>query len=118
MDDDNAYPPPPGDLSSEAVELWQATMEEYRDDGLCLDGRELAMLTVACEHLTLAARLKAELAAADLMVEGSKGQMRGNPLIADLNATRRTVAAVLHMLRPVDRSAQGRRAAAVRHGRR
>src|SRR4051812_39782312 len=89
-------PPPPQGLSEEATALWQGLHADLADRDLEPDAAELAVLTEACRHLTLASRLEAELAAVEtVLVPGSRGNVRVTPLVSEIDKVRRTVATLL-----------------------
>ncbi len=54
---------------------------ELREDNLALDAKERALLIEAARHLDVAARIEAALSDSDLIVIGSTGQTRPNPLL-------------------------------------
>ncbi len=112
----DATPAAPSGLSDEAVTLWRRWHSELADDDLIPDGREAAILTEACRHLTIATRLEAALAELDsLVVPGSRGNQRVTPLVGEIDKVRRTVASLLGSIKaPVDRSEVGRTNVATR----
>jgi hypothetical protein len=55
--------------------LWRAVRESWD-----LDPVETATLTLACHKLDLVERIRVALDAADIVVEGSRGQQRVHPL--------------------------------------
>lgn len=101
-----APPTPPAGLSDDAVALWAGFYEDLADDGLQPDAREVAVLAEACRHLTLASRLEARLADLDdVVVPGSRGNLRVTPLVGEIDKVRRTVSTLLRSIRHVDLSA-------------
>jgi hypothetical protein len=82
-------------------------------DDLVLDPKESRILLEAARTVDLAERLAAELAASDLVVTGSTGQPRANPLIDSVDKARRTIAVLLAQVARPDAT----RAAAANGGR-
>ncbi len=78
-----APPGPPAGLDKAGQQLWQDIRGEWD-----LRPDEDRLLAAACVTLDEIKRLEQALAVADLVVEGSKGQARPNPLIAEVRAHR------------------------------
>jgi phage terminase small subunit len=89
----DAPPPPPRGLDSKGLALWRAVVAEndLRPD-------ELTVLGAACRTADELVRLEAELSGAELLVEGSAGQLRAHPLIAEVRAHRKLLGSLLRQL--------------------
>lgn len=74
---------PPADLGAAGRRLWLDVLAVYG-----LTKPATAVLHEACRTRDVVDRLTAELAAADLVVEGSKGQPAANPLLAEVRMQR------------------------------
>jgi hypothetical protein len=83
-------------------------------DDLEPDPVERVLLLEAARHLDLCARLEDALTEADVVVVGSQGQPRPNPLLDSLDKTRRTVAQLLARVTRGDRTEAARSAAKAR----
>ena len=110
-------PTPPG-LDIAGARLWKAIRSEWR-----LRPDEEVLLLGACHTADELERLEAALADAPLMVEGSQGQLRANPLIAEARQHRLALRQLLGALGiaeaesdPATRSDAGRRLARQRWG--
>ena len=115
-------PTPPIALGDDGLRLWNGVRAQYefRPD-------ELELLLAACRTLDEVARLEEALATADVLVTGSRGQVRSNPLVSEVRAHRLALRALLSTLGipdleegadPMARSDAGRQLAAQRWGRR
>lgn len=76
-------PKTPHGLAASGRRLWRAVVAEYD-----LRADELLLLDKACRSADDVARLEAALADAPLLTEGSAGQTRANPLLAELRGMR------------------------------
>ena len=88
-----ARPRTPPDLAQPGRSLWRAVVDTYE-----LRRDELLLLTEACRTADEAARLDEEARTAPLLVAGSAGQQRSNPLLAEARQTRALLAALLKQL--------------------
>ncbi len=86
---------------------------ELAEDGLELDVKERTLLLEAARHLDMAARIESALAESTLVVIGSTGQPRPNPLLDSLDKMRRTVAQLLTRV-AVNRESQAQTATRAR----
>ncbi|RYF61526.1 MAG: hypothetical protein EOO27_01705 [Comamonadaceae bacterium] len=85
----------PAGLSAEARALWNSTNDEYSFE----TAADFTLLRQLCETLDRLRQIQAELKTGGLMVEGSTGQMRLNPLLQAEEAARRTILAHVRALR-------------------
>ena len=83
----------PAGLQSAGRRLWRAVVDEFE-----LEAVELVLLEKACRTADDCARLDEAVAAAPLTVEGSMGQVREHPLLAQSRQTRALLAALLKQL--------------------
>lgn len=90
-------PRAPAGLDRRGKALWRSVVDVYE-----LRADELATLEEAARTLDTCARLDAELATANLMIPGSTGQMRPNPLLAELRGHRQVLAQLLRLLNLAD----------------
>lgn len=97
-----APPKAPADLEATGRELWRAIVAEYE-----LRADELRLLTEACRTTDELERLRHALAASDPVVEGSKGQVRPHPLIAEIRAHRLALRGLLASIGIEDADAEG-----------
>ncbi len=105
-----APPGPPSDLGTAGQELWGAVWAEWD-----LRSDEDRLLLAACRTVDELGRMEATLADADLVVEGSKGQVRPHPLIAEVRQHRLALRQLLRSLGIEDaEGAEGSDAAAAR----
>lgn len=90
MTTENPPRPAPRGLRTAGRRLWRraAAVYELRED-------EAEALAGACRTLDELVRLEAELAAAEVVVAGSKGQPVPNPLFAAVREHRRALTALL-----------------------
>lgn len=78
---------PPAGLKGPGRALWRSILADL-DDGWELDARELDLLRRACRCADELAKLEAEIDRAGVVVEGSHGQARTNPAIAEARQLR------------------------------
>ena len=88
-------PAAPVGLGTEARRLWMATLHEYQFDSQA----DLTLLAELCRTVDRLREVQAELRRTGLMVDGSRGQPRPNPLLAVEGALRRDVLAHTRALR-------------------
>src|SRR5688572_8560083 len=118
------YKPPraPSGLDTRGGALWRSVVSEYllRED-------ELQALAAACRLADEIGRMEVELRDQPVVVPGSKGQNRPNPLLMELRNHRLAFNRILVSLqlpddpaesRGTERSHRGRALAAMRWGRR
>lgn len=86
-------PRTPAHLAAAGRTLWRAVVDTYE-----LRADELLVLEKACRTADDSARLDAALRDAPLMVTGSTGQQRHNPLLHEARQTRALLAALLKQL--------------------
>jgi len=86
-------PRQPSGLNGAGRRLWQKVAADYT-----MRADEWLILEKACRTADDAERLDTELAQAPLMVAGSQGQMRANPLLNESRQTRALLAALLKQL--------------------
>ena len=86
-------PRPPAGLSAPGRQLWRQIAGAFE-----LEPDEVELLRQACRCADEAEDLRAALAAAGPTVTGSTGQVRPNPLYAQLRAHRETLARLLRGL--------------------
>lgn len=97
-----AKPKQPPRLGKNAKALWAevTSLFELRAD-------ELRILEDACREVDLVDRLEAELAGADLVVQGSQGQPVANPLVQEVRQHRAVLMRLLQGLKlPEDDEAE------------
>ncbi len=85
----------PAGLSVEARALWIATNDEYSFE----TAADFTLLRQLCETLDRLREIQAGIKTSGLMVAGSQGQMRLNPLLQAEEAARRTILAHVRALR-------------------
>ncbi|MET3498151.1 P27 family phage terminase small subunit [Variovorax boronicumulans] len=85
----------PAGLSSEARALWTATNDEYSFE----TAADFALLCQLCETLDRLREIQRAIKTGGLMVAGSQGQLRMNPLLQAEEAARRTILAHVRALR-------------------
>jgi hypothetical protein len=90
----------PEGLGEAGAALWSSVMGTW-----VLRPDEERVLEKACRTADDSARLDAEVAAGPLLVTGSMGQQRANPLLAEARATRALLAALLKQLALPDEQA-------------
>lgn len=96
-----ARPPrAPGGLRSAAKRLWRTVL-----GGFELRPDELVVLEAACRLADETADLEAALAAAPAMISGSKGQLRVNPIFAEVRNHRLALGRLLAQLGLADAGA-------------
>ena len=86
-------PRTPPNLAQPGRSLWQAVTGSYE-----LRRDELLLLEKACRTADEAARLDDAVRTASLLVAGSAGQQRHNPLLNEARQTRALLAALLKQL--------------------
>lgn len=95
----------PAGLGPQGRKFWKDVSSVYE-----LAPGEIAILTRACRALDRLASIDAELAGAELMVEGSQGQARANPLLAAADSTERVLDVLVRALAlPLPDEPAGRR---------
>ena len=99
----------PSKLGAKARRLWRGITESYE-----LRPDELRVLEDACREVDLIERLEAELAGADLIVNGSMGQPVANPLVQELRLHRSTVKGLLQSISLPDEDGSSSRSSAGR----
>jgi hypothetical protein len=92
--------PPPG-LGVAARRLWREVHST-----VVMRHDEVVVLAKACQTLDDLDRLEAALASSPVLVPGSMGQERPNPLFAECRATRALLAALLKQLAIPDPAAE------------
>jgi hypothetical protein len=107
---------PPKYLKAAGRSLWNSIIEQY-----ILRADELLVLESACKQLDDLQRLEAELRTSPTMVVGSTGQIRPNPLFAEVRQGHRSLSRLLAQLGlgdaeagGVSRSSAGHRLAKIR----
>ncbi len=85
--------PCPRGLDAAGKRLWKRITERW-----VLDGREAELLEAACRQSDDNRRLERQLESADVLVTGSAGQTRVNPLMAELRSGRVVVEKLLNAL--------------------
>lgn len=115
-----ARTPAPRGLEAAGRRFWRQIVAEYAPSD-----SESVLLEAACRQLDELSRLEAELADAPVLVAGSRGQQRVNPLFAEVRMHRTALKGLLTALdlevpseqQPGARSHEARRLALVRwHG--
>ncbi len=112
-----AKPRTPRNLAAAGRSLWRSVVDTYE-----LRPDELLLLEKACRTADESARLDEETRTAPLMVTGSTGQQRHNPLLNEARQTRALLGALLKQLalpdakRERDNSARATDAARARWG--
>jgi P27 family predicted phage terminase small subunit len=86
---------PPTGLSTEARGLWTETNDEYSFE----TAADYALLRQLCETLDRLRQIQVSIKGSGLMVAGSQGQLRINPLLQAEEAARRTILAHVRALR-------------------
>lgn len=95
----------PAGLGSAGRKLWRDILAEYR-----LSSGELAILARAAHCADRLAAIDAELAGADLVIEGSTGSPRPNPLLASADSAERTFDTLIRALAlPLPDEKEGKR---------
>lgn len=90
-------------LSTRARALWRAVAGTYE-----LRADELVVLEDAARAVTDVDRLRKAMVGEPLLTEGSKGQLRGHPLLAEIRASTRLASTLLRQLGlPDDPAAEG-----------
>src|SRR3954452_13883233 len=122
MGDGEKLPTAPRGLGVRGRKLWRDVVTEHE-----LRPDELALLGAAARTADELDRLETELTTAEVVVAGSTGQERPNPLFREVREHRKTLAGLLRQLRliesdddgvvPLHVTAMKRRAANVRWSR-
>jgi hypothetical protein len=100
----------PSGLGAKSRKVWRGITDEYD-----LGPHELRMLEDACREMDLVDRIEKELAAGDLVVEGSQRQPVASPLAQEVRQHRAVIARLFAALRlPEDEGATASRSAAAR----
>ena len=95
----------PGGLGPAGRAFWRKIVAVYE-----LSPAEMALLARACRTLDVLARIDRELAAGGLVVTGSTGQPRANPLLASQAEQARVLETLIRgMSLPMPGEAEGRR---------
>lgn len=88
----SAFPPPPEDLNDNGREFWRSMSRyEFRPD-------EMQLLAEFARTVDDLAIMRAALAASGTLVEGSKGQPRPNPLLAEMRGCRQLLIRLAYQL--------------------
>lgn len=90
---------PPRGLGAAGRALWRSIVDEYT-----LEPHERVLLAEACRTADELERLRAEAASADLIVQGSTGQPRPNPLFGEVRRHSESLARLLRALRTTGES--------------
>lgn len=97
-----AKPKPPAGLKTAGKRLWKSVTEVFG-----LEVRELEVLAMACRQADDLAALDAAIDRYGLMIEGSKGQDRINPLVTEARQARLALTRLLGDLSLPDDTGQG-----------
>lgn len=92
-----APPEPPDDLGDEGAALWRELVRALPPDWE-FDPRELTAIKQAARQMDEIATLERELNESGRMITGAAGQLKPNPLIAELRAQRLAVVKMLGVL--------------------
>lgn len=98
---------PPARLSVSARALWVGVTDRWE-----LRPDEMRILEDACREATLVDKIEAALKAADLVTDGSTGQVRAHPLLSEVRQHRVAMTSLLARLALPDDEAEGRHDAA------
>lgn len=98
---------PPARLSASARALWVGVTSRWE-----LRPDELRILEDACREATLVDKIEAALKGADLVTDGSTGQVRAHPLLSEVRQHRVAMTSLLARLALPDDEAEGRQDAA------
>lgn len=124
---DRKPPRAPAGLAARGRKLWSETVTSFD-----LRSDEQAQLLELCRTMDTLERLESAVQGAALLVEGSAGQMRANPLLGEIRGHRQVAVQLSRSLGlsdvaeegddgqplPTPRQARARRAAAARWGHR
>lgn len=97
---DRRKSPAPKNMGVAGLALWRKVTGAYT-----LRSDELRVLEDACREVALVDRIERELAASDLMISGSQGQLVINPLVSEVRQHRATLSALLRQLKLPDEDA-------------
>ena len=86
-------PRAPANLGADGRRLWRSVLDVYE-----LRADELVLLEKACRTADDSARLDAAVRDSPLLVTGSTGQQRHNPLLNEARQTRALLAALIKQL--------------------
>jgi len=86
-------PRAPANLAADGRRLWRSVLDVYE-----LRADELVLLEKACRTADESARLDAAVRGSPLLVTGSTGQQRHNPLLNEARQTRALLGALLKQL--------------------
>jgi hypothetical protein len=105
----NAAPQVPAGLADDGAALWRDVLADLDTQGLELRPDRQRILYAACRTLDEITRLEIALDAASVTVPGSKGQVRGHPLIRELRDHRLAYQRLLDALELTDEHVAGSR---------
>ena len=89
--------PVPAGLAGRGARFWSTMTEEYT-----FRGDELELLLEVCQLLTSLAAMEAATKGAPLIVKGSTGQAKVNPLIQEIRVQRLALGSLLRQLKVPD----------------
>ncbi len=96
-------PKPPAGLATAGRKLWRDITSEYE-----LDAKETVLLEKSCRCLDELSRLETALVSAPDTVTGSTGQVKPNPLFAEVRSHRLTLEKLLAAVKlPVESTTAG-----------
>jgi phage terminase small subunit len=99
---DDKVPAAPRGLQARGRRLWREVLADHE-----LRPDELTVLAAACRTADEVTTLEAALVGAEVMVEGSTGQQRPNPLFRETREHRKALAALLKQLGLVESDEDG-----------
>ena len=98
-------PRAPAGLAPTGRRFWRDMNAAYR-----FSPAELGILARACHVIDRLAAMDAELAVSDLVIEGSTGQPRANPLLSAMDSAERTLDVLVRALAlPLPDESEGKR---------